>query len=298
MTYIHQSIIRLIKIYLICFLFIPSICISAGPIIGTYWSFAPCLSDTSQKSLDVFQSDGTRYIEKGQLYEKNTYRNELANDISKLLSHLLDTKICVRLEPISTAINNPNWWVLFPKPEGIYKLEAKKYPFSYIKEIAVLPNKDGTYCSNLVVKNQSKIYSMADLNGKEILIPEKASVGSYLYPNSILKYYFQHNNIRFKTGKPGDSKLKLVRDFFNSKQDDALLIWDNALLEYRGKYKSLIEFCGIPDYILISNDKFVSKKQNQLIIRALEEYHGKYISWVTPNKERLKAFFDPIVKDN
>ena len=277
----------------------------ANPIIGAYWAFAPCSSDiqNSEKISLKYESNGKVRVGDGDLYDQTTYRGEIATNLVKLFSKALHVNICVIAEPSKLAISDPKWWLLLPKPIGLFQLEKRKFPISILKQISVQPNSDGTYCSSLVVKKKSKLLSLGDLHDREIVIPSYSSTGSYLYPNSILKNYFKKYNIHYKTGIIGESKIELVKNFFKSETSNssALMIWDNELEPYKSKYRTIMQFCGIPDYILVANNKVVSKKQINEIDKALEKYHGDHITWINPDRESFDSFFNAIkaeIKEN
>jgi len=276
---------------------------AAFPIIGSYWAFSPCSSVIPSAQSVKHESNGKVSIGNNELYDKKTYRGELGIHLVKLLSNALHENICVSAEPSSMAVSDPTWWLLLPKPLGLLELEKRKFPISVLKQITVFPNKDGTYCSSLVVNKKSNLRSLADLHGKQIIIPSYSSVGSYIYPNSILKNYLKRYNIKYKTGVIGQSKIELAKNYFNSEtsNDSALMIWDNELEIYKKRYRTLLQFCGIPDYILIANNKLVSKKQVKEINKALEKYHFHHISWINPDRESFNLFYNAIkseIKDN
>ncbi len=279
---------------------IPHVCFSDAPIVGRLWQLAPCTSKSTDTNLSNYESNGAIFKKKGELYDEMTYRGELAFQTAKLLTKVLHTDICVSLVDATQAIENPSWWFLLPKHLRIRELEKNKVPFHALKQISVNPSKNGTYCSNLVVRENSKIATLGDLQNKDVLVSSNYSSGSYLYPKRVLNDFFKTNHVHFVAMKKDDNELAGLKLFFSSPQynNSAMLAYDVLLDQYEGKYKSLLKFCNIPDYVLLANDKFVSEKQRQAIDLALKNYRGKYISWIDPDMDQINRFIDFINDQN
>jgi ABC-type phosphate/phosphonate transport system substrate-binding protein len=104
------------------------------------------------------------------------------------------------------AINNINWWLLLPKPEGLLQLKNKNIAFHALKQISVYPSFDGTHCSSLIVNFKNPIYSLADLKNHTILVSSYHSTSTYMYPHYLLKDFFKENHIKLIPGKKNENK--------------------------------------------------------------------------------------------
>ena len=271
-----------------CFLF-SGVSLAGAP-IGTYFQFAPC--HDANHLPKPYESSGDKHLEKDALYDAKTYRGELVKKITGLLSTVLHEKICMSTVDIDESTKSPSWWFLLAKPQAVLALEKQQVPIHPLKQLALFPNQDGSYCSNLVVKTDSDMYSMSDLKNKDIVITSYQSMGDYVYPHALLGHYFKENHIHFSPGQDGESTHDIVKGFFDPKQDHhlALIAYDKALEPYAKQFRVLMKFCGLPEYTLIANDKLISAEKITEISKALEKHKGQHFSWVAPNMKRLQSF--------
>ena len=132
---------------------------------------------------------------------------------------------------------------------------------SSVKIVAAV-NQEG---SGIVVSNNGRINNITDLKGKKILIPKKGSIQDVL-----LKYLLLKNNVNPASVNITDMEVPLMQNALISGDVDGYIAWEPFVTQAKidGSGRILMNsnniWPDIPTCVVISTNKFMTKKPDQL----------------------------------
>ncbi len=217
---------------------------------------------------------------------KNTppYMLEIANDTSKVIKQ---GPLCAY--KLQMKQPEKNWTVALVPFQTLSYFDNLQSPYQVVAQISdsSTGNNDG-YSSYLIVKKDSNFYSLADLANSTILASTKASLSTSIYPQHVLGSFFKDNNITLLNSL---SSKKEMADFESNKASAAFA--NNYILSPSElkKYRVIMAFHWLSDYLVLVNKSVVSESQASQIKRQLLNQTGRgSFSYHEPNDNLIKSY--------
>ena len=212
------------------------------------------------------------------------YMTELAHDAAKATEQ---SSLCA----YGFANNRPenDWTVALVPFKTLQYFDDNQSQFQVIAQISDSDSgANEGYSSYLVVKKDSNVYSLADLSDSTILTGKKSSFSTFIYPQYVLGEFFKKNNINLINST---SDKKEVADFEGNKATAAFVNNYNTSPEEFKQYRVLMEFNWLPDYLVVVNNKVVSKQQASDIKQQLLNQTGRNsFSYHEPDQKLIDDF--------
>ena len=212
------------------------------------------------------------------------YMTELAHDTGKATEQ---SSLCA----YRFANNRPenDWTVALVPFKTLQYFDDNQSQYQVIAQISdsVSGSNEG-YSSYLIVKKDSDVFSLADLSNSTILTGIKSSFSTFIYPQYVLGEFFKINNINLINST---THKKEVADFESNKAKAAFV--NNYILspEELKQYRVIMEFNWLPDYLVVVNNKVVSKQQASDIKQQLLNQTGRSsFSYHEPDQKLIDAF--------
>ena len=217
---------------------------------------------------------------------KNTppYMLEIANDTSKVIKQ---GPLCAY--KLEMKQPEKNWTVALVPFHTLSYFDNLQSPYQVIAQISdsSTGNNDG-YSSYLIVKKDSNFYSLADLADSTILASTKVSFSTSIYPQYVLGSFFEDNNI---TLLHSPSHKKELADFEANEASAAFV--NNYIVSPSElkKYRVIMTFHWLPDYLVLVNKSVVSESQASQIKHQLLNQTGRgSFSYHEPNDNLIKSY--------
>ena len=212
------------------------------------------------------------------------YMLEIAHDTSQVIEQ---APLCAY--KFKAKQPEKNWTVALVPFQTLSYFDDLQNSYQVVAQISdsSIGNNDG-YSSYLIVKKDSNFYSLADLADSTILASTKVSFSTSIYPQYVLGSFFEDNNI---TLLHSPSHKKELADFEANEASAAFV--NNYIVSPSElkKYRVIMAFHSLPDYLVVVNKSVVSESQASQIKHQLLNQTGRgSFSYHEPNDNLIKSY--------